>query len=210
MPQREPQVRALPVATTSCICALALAPPCAHLSRPRRGRCAGPVAASLPEDDHGSTPTARERPTPKRSRRRYRDCGSNTRCAPARLLAHVWLHPSSQAFALLSSRHNASASRCRRLDGGYQLRRGQRAVLAFLAARRCDSHRAPRHKHHALPLALPSPRVALFRTSPLRFRACVFGCCCSFGRLTACGERATGLCAVPRRDREVRNRYEGC
>ena len=177
MPQREPQVRALPVSTTSCVCALALAPPCAHLSRPRRGRCAGPVAASLPEDDHGSTPTARERPTPKRSSRRYRDCGSNTRCAPARLLAHVWLHPSSlQAFALLSARR---AARCA------ARRAARRARIAVPTSRR-SMPVAPRRTRHprrsSLRFALctatrappfrsarfAGPRMAvLFRSSPL-------------------------------------------
>ena len=201
MPQREPQVRALPVSTTSCVCALALAPPCAHLSRPRRGRCAGPVAASLPEDDHGSTPTARERPTPKRSSRRYRDCGSNTRCAraraPARLLAHVWLHPSSlQAFALLSARCAARRAHC-----GADIA----AVDAGCAA--ADAPASPliaaiRTVHRDTSSTLPISSLCRppHGCSVPLFSSSAGVCLCTVAGAPSCGARAVWLCVVPRRD----------
>ena len=74
-----------------------------------------------------------------------RDCGSNSRCAPARLLAHVWLHPSAlQAFALLSSlhdaRHDARALRCGRRGGRCRLRRCR---CAGCVAVRCAAPRQP-------------------------------------------------------------------
>ena len=205
MPQREPQVRALPVSIRSCVCALALAPPCAHLSRPRRGRCVGPFAASLPEE---TTVAPRRR---ERDRRRS-DCGAGIAIAartygvrpPACLLMCGCILP------------RCRRSLCSSL-GTTQAHRGADVSTEPASCAAADAPSSPssplaaatRTVHHDTSTTLcrslcPVPAWRFLPPSPLCFRACVFGCCCSFARIAACGERASRLCAVLRRDRGLK------
>ena len=117
--------------------------------------------------------------------------------APARLLAHVWLHPSSlQAFALLSARCAARRAHC-----GADIA----AVDAGCAA--ADAPASPliaaiRTVHRDTSSTLPISSLCRppHGCSVPLFSSSAGVCLCTVAGAPSCGARAVWLCVVPRRD----------